>query len=169
MHVRTSTVHRSTNSSIILNTHQLIHIVQFNLKYFDLLTQNKLRRHAQGGHIYNGQVYGIDICIVFYTSCVQFICILENLNFIVRRKCNARRLNKSQPFSILCRKQNMVFARKPLPYKMKPEIKVYDVRTRRSLLIMTCHSMTVLYKFVIKGFRMRAKGAILDLVNKIWM
>lgn len=56
----------------------------------------------------------------------------------------------------------MVFARKPLPYNMKPEIKVYDVRTRRSLLIMTCHFMTVLYKFVIKGFRMRAKGAILD-------
>lgn len=47
--------------------------------------------------------------------------------------------------------------------------KVYDVRTRRSLLIMTCHFMTVLYKFVIKGFRTRAKGAILDLVNKIWM
>lgn len=63
----------------------------------------------------------------------------------------------------------MVFARKPLPYNMKPEIKVYDVRTRRSLLIMTCLFMTVLYKFVIKGFRMRAKGAILDLVNKIWM
>lgn len=63
----------------------------------------------------------------------------------------------------------MVFARKPLPYNMKPEIKVYDVRTRRSLLIMTCHFMTVLYEFVIKGFRMRAKGAILDLVNKIWM